>query len=411
MYDKEHNLIPYVIFMILLLNSVAIFMLSSFETEPFAVSVSSGLLMLVPFLFILMNLPEIYCRKSNFSIKLILPWIIFMWITSTGLIISYSFKETLRAVCFQSGPLLLFLCFYIQGKSYPGKNFKTNQRLFFILTLVTTFFFCYALVTGQRFASDIILVGSVLYLTNLLPWVSILNNKVLKNIVLAGISGLALFSMKRSALAQIFVGGFFYILIQNIVVQQKKRGLFFLLTPLFLLGLFLILLYVNSKTYGALFERVRDIQADKGSGRLDIWADLLEHYKEWPFINQVGGKGYYITHEILGGIRGHNDFIEAILTYGIIGFLANVFFSIYLSVKAAGMVLRRSPHAASFVFGVISFWILSMVSYNLYTMYWSLYLLAFLGYICGIDQQDSDFSTLYPDLTIMELHQLRQAGW
>ena len=85
-----------------------------------------------------------------------------------------------------------------------------------------------------------------------------------------------------------------------------------------------------------------------------------------------------------------------------------MFFSIYLSVKAAGMVLRRCPYAASFVFAVISFWVVSLVSYNLYSMFWSLYLLAFLGYICGIDQQDKIFRMLYPDLTEMELHQLRQ---
>jgi hypothetical protein len=411
MDSKKHNIIPYVIFMILLLNSVAIFMLSSLGAEPFAVSVSSGLLMVVPLVFILMNLQEIYFRKSNLSIKLILPWIFFMWATSIKLMTSYSFREVLRAVCFQGGPLLLFLCFYIQGKSCPGKNFKTNQRLFFVLTAVTAFFFCYTLVSGKKYSADFLLIGSVLYLTTLLPWISILNNKVLKGILLAGISGLVLFSMKRSALFQISIGGFFYILIQNMIVEQRKRMFYFLLAPFVLLGLFLILSYVNSSTSGALFERVQSLQGDRGSGRLDIWANLLEQYKMWPFINQIGGKGYYITDKILGGMRAHNDFIEAILAYGIIGFLANVFFSIYLSVKAAGMILRRHPYAASFVFAVISFWILSMVSYNLYTMYWSLYLLAFLGYICGIDQQDSDFCMLYPDLTIMELHQLRQAGW
>jgi len=386
-------------------------MLSHFEAEPFAVSVTSGLLMVVPLGFILVNLQEIYFRKSNLSIKLILPWIFFMWATSVGLVGNYPFKHVLRAVCFQSGPLLMFLCFYIQGKSYPGKNFKTNQRLFFILTAVTAYFFCYNLVSGRKYSADFLKIGSVLYLTMLLPWISILNNKTLKYILLAGLSCLALFSMKRSALLQISIGGFFYVLIQNMIVERRKRGLFLFLIPFILLGLFQILIYVNRSTSGALFERIQDLQGDRGSGRFGIWTDLWWQYKTWPFINQIGGKGYYLTHEYLGGMRAHNDFIEAILAYGIIGFLANVFFNIYLSVKAAGMVLRRHPYAASFVFGVISFWILSMVSYNLYTMYWSLYLMAFLGYICGIDQQDSDFCTLYPDLTIMELHQLRQEGW
>ncbi len=411
--DKKYHIIPYMIFIVLLLNSVIRFLLGNLGVDVlFVGSVTNGLLMAVPFGFILVNLQEIYLRKSNLYIKLIIPWIFFMWLTSFGLLAQYSFRDTLRVFCFQSGPLLMFLCFYIQGKSCTARNFKTNQRLFFILTLLTTYFFSFELVTGKTYATDDLLrVGSVLFLTMLLPWISILNNKALKYILLAGLSCLALFSMKRSALAQISVGGFFYILIQNIIIEQRKRGFFLLLLPFVLLGLFQILSYVNRSTSGALFERIQYAQLDKGSGRLYIWADLWREYKTWPFINQVFGKGYYVTRELLGKMRAHNDYIEALLGYGAIGFLLNVFFSICLSIKAAGMVLRRHPYAASFVFGTISFWIVSLVSYNLYYMLWSLYLLAFLGYICGIDQQDQDFRTFYPDLTIMELHQLRQEGF
>jgi hypothetical protein len=399
------------IFIVLLLNSVIRFLLGNLGVDAlFVGAVTNGLLMAVPFGFILVNLQEIYLRKSNLYIKLIIPWIFFMWLTSFGLMARYSFRDTLRVVCFQSGPLLMFLCFYIQGKSCTARNFKVNQRLFFILTLVTIYFFSFELVTGRKyFTDDFLRVGNVLFLTMLLPWISILNNKVLRYILLASLSCLALFSMKRSVLFQISVGGFFYVLIQNMIIEQRKKGLFLLLTPFILLGLFQILSYVNRTTSGALLERVQYL--GRGSGRLDIWVDLWRQYKTWSFGNQVVGKGYYITREMLGELRAHNDYIESLLGYGAIGFLANVFFSICLSIKAAGMVLRRHPYAASFAFGIISFWIISLVSYNLYYMLWSLYLLAFLGYICGIDQQDQDFRTFYPDLTIMELHQLRQEGF
>lgn len=332
-----------------------------------------------------------------------------MWLTSFGLLSTYPFRSVVRAVCFQSGPLLMFLCFFIQGKSCADKNFKANQRLFFILTLVAVFFFFFELVTGgSYFTLGLLKVGSVLYVTMLLPWISTLKNRSLRYTLLASLSCLVLFSMKRSVLVQIVIGGFFYILVQNMIIEQRKKILFILLTPFILLGLFQILSYVDSSTSGVLIEHTRQLQEDKGSGRLDFWADLWWEYKTWPLINQILGKGFYKTHEYLGEFTAHNDFIEALWGYGVIGFLANVFFSIYLLVKAAGMVLRRHPYAASFVFGVISFWLASMVSYNLYTMYWSLYLLAFLGYICGIDQQEKFLRVLYPDLTTMELRQLQQ---
>ncbi len=411
MDNKRHHIIPYVIFMVLLLHSIATFLVYNLGRDPLVSSIFSGLLLIVLFGFIMVNLQEIYLGRTGFCIKLILPWIFFMWLTSAGLLTRYPFRETLRAVCFQSGPLLMFLCFFIQGKNCTARNFKANQRLFFILTLVTVFYFSHELVMGQKYSADFFAIGHVLYLTMLLPWISLLNNKILKYILFASLSGLALFSMKRSALLQISVGGFFYVLIQNMIVEQRKRILYFFLTPFVLLGLYLIISYVDTSTSGALFERFRSFQVDRGSGRLWIWADLWEQYKTWPLINRVVGKGYYITRELLWKYEAHNDFIEALLAYGVIGFLANIFFSIYLSIKAAGMVLRRHPYAASFVFGVISFLIVSMVSYNLYAMIWSLYLLAFLGYICGIYQQEIHICTFYDELTTTDPNSPDEEDW
>jgi len=414
MDNKKHNIIPHVIFMALLLNSLSMFLVSNFGKASLVLSISYSLLMLVISVFVLANLHEIYLRKTGFYIKLIIPWIVYMWLTSVVLLGSYSFNDRLRAICFQSGSLLLFLCFYIQGKRCTPRNFNANQRLFFILTLVTVCFFSFELVMGRRrYSGDFLVVGYVLYLTMLLPWITILNNKVLKKVFLPIIFCLALFSLKRSALLQISVGGSFYIIIQNTIVRHRKGILLLLLTPFILLGLFTMLLYVDTATSGALFRRVQNIQADAGSGRLDVWASLWQRYKTWPLFDQIVGKGFYAVSEVSRAHgRAHSDFLEALLGYGAIGFLANVFFSIYLSVKAVQLVLRRHPYAASFAFGVISFWIISLVSYNLYFMVWNLYLLAFLGYICGIDQQDRTFRTFYPDLTTLDYtdYEVRGAG-
>ena len=85
----------------------------------------------------------------------------------------------------------------------------------------------------------------------------------LKYILLASLSCLALFSMKRSVMAQIIIGGFFYILVQNIIIEQKKKVLFIFLTPFVLLGLFLILSYVNRSTSGELVGQLQ------GQGQID----------------------------------------------------------------------------------------------------------------------------------------------
>ena len=70
--DKKYHIIPYMIFIVLLLNSVIRFLLGNLGVDVlFVGSVTNGLLMAVPFGFILVNLQEIYLRKSNLYIKLI----------------------------------------------------------------------------------------------------------------------------------------------------------------------------------------------------------------------------------------------------------------------------------------------------------------------------------------------------
>ena len=390
MINKRHHVIPYVIFVALLMVSLATFLVSIIKVNPLISSIASGVLILIMLLFVLANLQDIYLRRTNFVVKLIFPWVLFLWFNSVCFLGGQTWNNIIRAVCFQCGCLLIFLCYYIQGVSCSVENFKANQRVFFVLTIFTVMFYAYEYVLGKRYTVDYAPVGFVLYLTMLLPWIALLNNKMLRYVLLAILSCLALFSLKRSVLIQISIGGLFYVLIQSVIEGQRKRTISMLVFPFALIGLWLIISYVQEESSGMLFERLRLISRDRGSGRLDIWAILWDEYKTWPFLNQIAGKGYYVTQVILKAYEAHNDFIESLLSYGAIGFLADVCFSFYLLFKAIGIVLRKQPYAAAFTFGVISFWIVSLVSYNLYLMIWSLYLLAFLGYICGIDQQEKD---------------------
>ncbi|MBE0536471.1 MAG: hypothetical protein IH624_12455 [Phycisphaerae bacterium] len=414
MDNAKFSIIPYVIFILLLVNSVATFWTSNLDADAILVSVSYGLLLVVPLGFVLANVGEIYWTRNNVLIKWIIPWIIFMWLTSLQLVSVYPLRSVVRAVCFQGGPLLMFLCFFIQGRNYTDEKCRANQILFFILTVVAVCFFGFELTRGEEYlvVIGIVKVGSVLYVTMLIPWIMTYRNRGLKYILLAGVSFLVLFSFKRSALFQIVIGGSVYVLVQNMIVEQRKKVLFIILTPCVLLGLFLILSYVDKSTSGVLIEHTQHLQVDKGSGRLDMWGALWREYKTWPLIDRIVGKGFYTTYEYFHHkMTAHNDFIEALWAYGAIGFVANVLFSIYLSVKAAQMVLRRHYYAASFAFGVISFMLMSMVSYNLYTMYWSLYLLAFLGYICGMDQMEKNLLTSNLELAAMGVYEPQQEGY
>ncbi len=136
---------------------------------------------------------------------------------------------------------------------------------------------------------------------------------------------------------------------------------------------------------------------DRGSGRLDIYNEVIRLQSESDIYSWVLGHGHdtvrkFNTMEGSEYLSAHNDWLEVLFDYGLPGLV--LYFSIYfvLLYEIIHLLKRRSylgpPMAASYaLFIVISF----SSHLVLYASYFA-YLMAFWGSLWGFYEREIPFS-------------------
>lgn len=137
--------------------------------------------------------------------------------------------------------------------------------------------------------------------------------------------------------------------------------------------------YVNQVSHGAYTERFN--MEDVSNGREDIY-DVT-----WLMIYQSElsdlwlGHGYNTTaRDSIMDRAAHNDFLETLYDYGIVGSILLVLFWIYILVKWVSLFMRSSDYIISYSFALCIIAVMSMVSvlimYNSYFNYLIIYMAA-----------------------------------
>lgn len=83
-------------------------------------------------------------------------------------------------------------------------------------------------------------------------------------------------------------------------------------------------LFVAQSFQLEILERFLSLSQDGGSGRNEIWASILLHYFDGTTTQRLFGRGFQAVTELkLTGraILAHNDYLEILYDYGIVGLL------------------------------------------------------------------------------------------
>lgn len=136
-----------------------------------------------------------------------------------------------------------------------------------------------------------------------------------------------------------------------------------------------------------ILERLASLSEDGGSGRVEIWAAILSSYGSGNIFQQIFGRGFQsVTRLMLTGraILAHNDYLELIHDYGILGLALCVGWIIQilrLYFKARRYKFHVLP---SFSYTVCSLLILSFTSYLLIQSYLMNYTACYLGIVVAL---------------------------
>jgi hypothetical protein len=143
------------------------------------------------------------------------------------------------------------------------------------------------------------------------------------------------------------------------------------------------IIWVVQITGSSIFERISLAREDEGSGRFEIYGDLISSLKKFDVKTLSFGNGHNATAEIVGTFA-HNEFLQVLVDYGIAGFLLYIFLHLILIRKSIILIRNKSIYASSFFASYIIFLTIALVSHWFVMAQFVIVLASYWGFIFAL---------------------------
>lgn len=254
--------------------------------------------------------------------------------------------------------LMFIFAYVISSKSKELQDFFASRMI--IAMLITAFFYY----KNWTFANEVdeAHLGTSYYILFLMPTILFTPHKWLRYIGLL-ITGVVLFSsFKRGGLIAFVLAIVAYLFVKEVLVERKfTRLLVFLIA---VIALFIILIFVDNAFGNIISERILNIQEDGGSGRDQVWATTWNMIKASDTQQLLFGHGHNAVLKCSPlGLSAHNDFLEMLFNYGIIGLVPYLVLHFQLIKQIFMGIKMHNKNASIMAFTYTIFFILSMISH------------------------------------------------
>lgn len=271
----------------------------------------------------------------------------------------------------------LFYCF-----AHKEKMTQRYSTIFFTLLFIpVTVFFLRS--NNMRMALQLSMAemgnNMVFFVVLLLPWLLLLKKRWLRTIAVLAVTVMSLVSLKRSALIILTTIDiiFFYL---EYLSASKKRMKYTLYGIVFLAAAVLLMSYFNKQTGSLATARMENLSDDEGSGRLERWQDVWNLFSTEESTARVFfGHGYRTVELFMGNEHqsAHNDFLEVLFDYGVVGFVLYVLIHLCLIKRCIQLFRNKSPIRVSYMVSYLLFFGFSIVSHLIIYPTYFIFLVAY----------------------------------
>ena len=230
-------------------------------------------------------------------------------------------------------------------------------------------------------------VNSIYYILLAMPFVVLLNNKIYKNILITVSLISVLISTKSTAFIAMTTIMIIYYYNKNI---SKSFGgiLWRLLLSIFLvIGFLTVYSIIKDKLDINIILDLKDAWTSNGSGRGDIYYKIISILKSSNIIKLVFGYGVDATVKYTG-FSAHNDFLEILFNYGIVGLTLYMCFWNRLIKKLKWLFINKSIYSVPFLISIVIFFYMSMFSSIIFVPTYFIFLTIFWGSIFSITRRE-----------------------
>lgn len=226
-------------------------------------------------------------------------------------------------------------------------------------------------------------INTSYFILYMLPFILCIRNNKIKFILIALVFITVVSSFKRSGTISVSLALLVYYYVNYIRDSKPSSKAFSLL---FLLSVFFVvvnyILISDNTTIGHLIERFSNISEDNGSGRSDAINSTVILIENSNVFSLFFGHGWnMVEQESSMRISAHNDFLECIYDFGLIGLI--LYLRLYLSIYKKYRELKsiNSYYAAPVLVSGVILFSSSMFSHIIIYPFYMIQFVMFWGYI------------------------------
>lgn len=327
--------------------------------------------------------------KMNSFILTCLFLLILISITSFVFIINKNWSFKYAFLQFISSILwILILIFAYSVSTYDPDVINHIKNMVFILPIYLIAYIKIKIFSNNTGISQI---SGVYYLMFMLPLIFLNKNNYIKIVGISIIIYTLVLSQKRTGLLAMtaFLLSyyiFYYRMKSEDIKGSLRRILIFTIAIVAIVGL----LYLASKDLNIeILNKMKRIKSDEGSGRIDIWMKVIESIKNTEINKLIFGNGFNAVYYNLGmNLSAHNDFLEIIYDYGILGIFLYILMLGQLSKRGFQLLKEKNYLAPSFLASIVFILVFSISSHAvIYPTYFLVFCL-FWGYCISINNKE-----------------------
>lgn len=289
----------------------------------------------------------------------------------------YSFGGIINAVnLFTSMTLWIYIylafytCSFYNNSLGNPRTLLLLSVLFFLLLLVNYF-------AGVQIKDTYAYIESY-FLITILPLAYLLESRKISNSILFLAVVASVLSGKRTGAIACMIVLVIYVISNHKSIQARILA-FLKLLALVVCGYFVLSTLLGTR-FDLLVDRLMALSDDGGSGRDQVFALVLNDFYKSGFFQTVFGHGYnsVINSPSSLGYSAHNEFLETLYDYGLIGIL--LYISIFIVLWRNYRKLKDKKIKTAYMMSILIFFINSMFSHQILYTTNIIMLCAFWGY-------------------------------
>lgn len=297
-------------------------------------------------------------------------------------------------------PILTLLVFSRYMRKEPRLVSYSYILICIYVILLGVTYFTYREKMVQSFSNENIAVNSSYFLMYSLPLVMCIRKNTLKYIMMLFILLCVMLSFKRTGSAATLLAIVVYVFVDRFLTS--KINIKTILGLLLVVGAVVyVVISISSLTDGYLL--VRFTQAiDNGDSRDELRVIAVKMIINSDFISMLFGHGYdMMMYNSPEKLPTHNDYLEVIYDYGILGFVMYLNFFIQLFVFGRKLLKIKSSYAAPLFASIVLLSLCSFFSHIFLYHHYSSLLVLFWAIVIGDYKQGLSDKSL-------EVHKLKQ---